>query len=336
MICKSNAYSGREGRGKALIITGFEGALVSNRSQDAKLAQSAFANQIRQAQLENNYWMLCTDRGYRSFRQILPYMTLPDVLPDVLLTRGGLIYRKMHDRYRLDCSLTARTLLKKLCRSPRVAFAMRKSHSVIRSLSQRDRVILKRFKGKIRAAVSNEGLSTSLGEEIYRQAGTGGQVGISVSACRVDVVPVPQTRGIAVEIVRKRLNIEWRNTMVVGFSLSDVSMLTSDVACFSACPRNARPAVRMAVACGGGYVAAAEALAGTVSALEVGGGISPDEKAALEMNLPVESLAFKPEPAQFTSDRFEQEFRRSRVKDISLAACAALTGILVFLHLMPG
>lgn len=249
-----------------LLATDFDGTLMTLGVEQIGSSRETFQCWIQDIQEHDGVWVLCTGRDYSSFRMAYPFIECPEILPDFLVTRRGRVFQRRGGKYCLSPLISMRVLRKRIDSTRRVRALMKEALAVIGSGLEHV-VSAEANARRVRVILSDESAAMRLAERMRRMPGQEACLSVEQEGDRVEIRPVPQSKGIALCELQRLLEIDPTETLAVGDGSNDLSMFGASVAHWTGCPGNSVRTVVDAIVKRGGHVARQHGISGTVEVI---------------------------------------------------------------------
>lgn len=303
-----------------LLATDFDGTLMTLGVEQGATCRDSFQGWVEDIQQHGGIWVLCTGRDYASFRMAYPFLECPGISPDFLVTRRGRVFQFHNERYTLRPLITARVVLKRYRASRKVRALMKQVVDFIGS-GVEEVVAGDANARRIRVSLSDDSAGARAAQRIRNLQQNGEYLSVSHEGPRIEVRPVPQSKGIALRELQNLLDIDTTETLAVGDGSNDLSMFNESVAQWTGCPANSVGSVIDAIVQRGGHVAREKGMGGTVEVINASlrGEVS-------SMPLPRMSELL---PLSTNVDGMAQRIETAKLREIALGAGATLTVLAV-------
>lgn len=257
-----------------IIATDLDGTLIGRANEFP--VYNSFREKINEMRGRNQaVWAACTGRTLRSFRHFFAPMRMMDIMPDFVVIRHAYIFGLTRVGY-----------------LPHVFWNLHILHMILNSqiyvrdaISQWNRMLtggsmgvrtLEKKRDRLRLRFESEESASVAADVLREKARPYPQLRVFRVGTEVEVKPVPFTKGLALKELSRHLGINAENVLAVGNGHNDISMFDPDIAHFTGCPANSKPAVMWAVHQRGGHIAGKSSLTGVMEILNAytEGGVS--------------------------------------------------------------
>ncbi len=216
---------------------------------------------------DNARWVIVTGRSIPSFNRVFAPMALTGITPDFVIAHHAFIY-----------GVTKAGYVPHLLWNVTIRFILMRSRAYSRRLLKRSlRAIKTAFRNTRSLRVERDRLSVafstpesmSAAADVVRAIASP-QMGLMVSENRthLDIMSVPQTKGLALAELARHLKVEASDILAIGDGLNDISMLDGSPATMTGCPSNATSEVMKAVNATNGHIAKQPSLGGVIEAIQ--------------------------------------------------------------------
>ena len=294
-----------------LLATDFDGTLMTLGVEQSSESRHSFQARVSDIQSQGGVWVLCTGREYSSFRVAYPFLECSGIAPDFIVARGGRIYERLRNGYRMRRSLSLRVIFGRIHATHQARRHMKGAIDVLRAgveQVQQGEVSLRRIK----LWLADEEAAKSVAERLRcLPCSSASILSVCVDHSRIDVRPIGQSKGLALSEIQRVLRIKPDETLSVGDGANDISMLQMSVARWAGCPRNSGRDVIETVVNRGGHVAGEKGISGTVEVIN----------ACLRNrigNFSMATAVVQTKVSPLRMDRFQRDCRNAKCREIIL------------------
>lgn len=249
-----------------LVATDLDGTLIGSVNEIPLYTD--FNDQIRRLREQNQaIWVACTGRTYSSFREFFRPMRRMGLLPDYIIIRHALIYRRTPIGFIPHVVWNISIMLKLMREEGAANTAIDNWHETltagavgVATIRRAKHRLGLRFDSEESAAVAADLLRQKVRE--YRH------LKVFQFGSDLEVRMIPATKGLALSELATYLNIERENALAIGDGKNDISMLDGSAAAMVGCPANSDAEVLELVHRMGGHVAPHRALRGVMDILD--------------------------------------------------------------------
>jgi hydroxymethylpyrimidine pyrophosphatase-like HAD family hydrolase len=249
-----------------MLATDFDGTLMTLGAEQAGPSLDSFKEWVSDIQAHDGVWVVCTGRNYSSFRLAYPFLECPEIMPDFLVTRRGRVFERRGVRFRFKAMMSWRVVVGRGRASRKIQQIMGQAR---RALASGVEPIVAGEAGarRIRLCMADADAAKRLAARIGRFQKNENFVSVCVERDRIDVRPIPQSKGIALGELQRLLGFDATETLAVGDGINDISMFGENLAQWTGCPQNAGHAVVQCITERGGHVAIGKGISGTVEVI---------------------------------------------------------------------
>lgn len=306
-----------------LVATDLDGTLIGSVNELPFYAD--FRDQMARLRERNGaIWVACTGRSHRSFREFFGPMRRMGLLPDYIILRHALIYRRSFMGFVPHLVWNISILMKLWREEAHANTAIDNWHETLTAGAVGVSTI-RRAKNRLGLRFDSPQSAAVAGDLLRRKVREYRHLKVFVFGSDLEVRMIPATKGMALSELATYLNIERETVLAIGDGQNDLSMLDGTAAAMVGCPANADAEVIETVHQQGGHVAPHRTLRGVIDIL------SAYEENRVCSDLPTtwEPVHRSSSPARERSRNSSPRQRRPRTHPILFGAIA-YAGLLVF------
>ena len=212
-------------------------------------------------------WVVCTGRSLKSFLKSSEDMRTIGLFPDYVIIKHAYVYERRQRRYWPHTGWNLRIRLHLLNSKIDVSGILQEWADLVLGITpfvttihnQRDRLCLRFDKDE------DCSKAYAILEEKARHLR---HLTVFRYLLEIDIRMVPFTKGLALQDLAQRLDIERDEILTIGNGHNDISMLDGRVAAHTGCPGNSRATVMQTVAEAGGHISRKHFLSGTLDVID--------------------------------------------------------------------
>jgi len=248
-----------------MFVTDADGTVMGRRPEfDQYRAFRASINKLRGTY--GAKWVVCTGRSLGGYKRIFHPMKVFGIVPDYVISRHAYIYECRKWGFLPHWIWNFRILWLQWKDEMMVRRALPKLRKAVLSCNPFARVAYS-TRARLCFRFEDEG-ATEFGAEIVRkEARPYRYLQVFQAPGEVDVRVIPFTKGLAVTELARHLGVPNPRILVVGDGHNDISMMTMQPPCHTACPANAASEVLETVHRTGGHIAKEASLGGVMEIL---------------------------------------------------------------------
>ncbi len=248
-----------------LIATDLDGTLIGSANELPLYTD--FRDQIDGLREGNGaIWVACTGRSHRSFREFFRPMQRMGLMPDYVILRHALIYRRTRIGFVPHFVWNISILLKLRRESVESSSAIDEWHESL-TAGAIGVATIRRAKNRLGLRFESVESAAVAADMLHKKVAGYRHLKLFVFGSDLEVRMIPATKGLALSELCAYLDIERDQVLAIGDGQNDISMLDGSAAGMVGCPANADAEVLELVHHKGGHVAPHRALRGVMDVI---------------------------------------------------------------------